>query len=287
MAAEGVAQVQELMAEVLPAPDVPVPERRRAYDELLAHFPPPESVAFEAVDVDGVPGYWVFDEQADPAPVTLYLHGGAYGLCSVRTHANAIARIASASGGRVLGIDYRLAPEHPFPAAVDDTVTAYRWLLREGIDPAQVVVAGDSAGSGLALALLNVLREAGEPFPAGVVAICPWVDLADPAQAGTSLERYGGFYLNGADPANVLASPINGGFAGFPPLLIEAGGADGLLAQAEQLADKASAAGVDVQLNVWPGMIHVWHLFAPVIPDGTQVNERIGQWIRETATMRN
>ena len=286
MTSEGVAQVQALMAEVLPAPDVPVPVRRRAYDELLARFPPPASVTFETVDVDGVPSFWVFDERADPAPVTLYLHGGAYGLCSVRTHANAIARIASASGGRVLGIDYRLAPEHPFPAAVDDTVSAYRWLLREGVDPSQVVVAGDSAGSGLALALLNVLRKAGEPVPAGIVAICPWVDLADPAQAGTSLERYGGFYLNGANPASVLASPINGDFAGFPPLLIEAGGADGLLAQAEELAEKASAAGVDVQLNVWPGMIHVWHLFGDVIPDGARVNAQIGEWIRLTANDR-
>lgn len=283
MAAEGVERVQALMAEVLPAPDVSVPERRRAYDELLAHFPPPTSVTFDAVDADGVPGFAAYDIEADLVPVTLYLHGGAYGLCSVRTHANAIARIASASGGRVLSINYRLAPEHPFPAAVEDTVTAYRWLLRDGIDPAQVVVVGDSAGSGLALALLTVLREAGEPFPAGIVAICPWVDLADHSQAGTSLERYAGFYLNGADPANVLASPINGDFGGFPPLLIEAGGADGLLAQSERLAEKASAAGVDVELNVWPDMIHVWHLFAPVIPDGARVNERIGSWVRARA----
>jgi acetyl esterase/lipase len=280
---EGLDRVQVLVAEYLPATPQPPPERRVAWENLMANFPPPSEAIFEPVNAGGVPGAWVTSETADPFPITLYLHGGAYGLCSVQTHANTIARIALASGGRALGIDYRLAPEHPFPAAVEDSVAAYRWLLQQGVNPSQIVVAGDSGGAGLALALVTVLRDAGEPIPAGVVASCPWIDLADTSQSAGTLPTFAANYLAGADPTNPLASPIYADCAGWPPLLILAGGADGLLPQAEALADMASAAGVDVELDVWPAMPHVWHLYAGVMPDGDRGNERIGAWIRARA----
>jgi acetyl esterase/lipase len=279
----GLDRVQALVTEYLPAVSQPPAERRVVWEQLMANFPPPSAAIFEPVNAGGVPGSWVTSETADPSPVTLYLHGGAYGLCSVQTHANTIAGIALASGGRALAIDYRLAPEHPFPAAVEDCVAAYSWLVQEGVDPSQIVVAGDSAGAGLALAVVTVLRDAGEPLPAGVVASCPWIDLADPAQSASTLPTFAANYLAGADPTNPLASPIYADCAGWPPLLILAGGADGLLPQAKALADKASAANVDVTLEVWPEMPHVWHLFAGIMPDGDRGNERIGEWVRERA----
>jgi acetyl esterase/lipase len=281
---EGLDRVEALMAEHLPPPPQPVQERRVSWDNLMANFPPPPATIVEPVDAGGVPAAWFTADNNDPVPVTLYLHGGAYGLCSVRTHANAIARIALASGGRALGIDYRLAPEHPFPAAVDDCVAAYRWLLREGVEPAQIVVAGDSAGSGLALAVVIALREAGEPLPAGVVAICPWVDLVDPTNNPGTLPTFAASYLAGADPTNPLASPLYDSCADWPPLFVLAGGADDLLPQAERLADKAAAAGVDVTFEAWPALPHVWHLYAGVMPDGDRANERIGAWVRARAT---
>jgi acetyl esterase/lipase len=210
----------------------------------------------------------------------------------VRSHRALVARVAAASGARGLNVDYRLAPEHPFPAAVDDAVAAYRWLLEGGLDPARIVVAGDSAGGGLTVSTLLALRDAGDPLPAGGVCISPWTDLActgesitsraehDPMVQGPGLLDMAAAYLAGHDPRAPLASPLYAELHDLPPLLIHVGSAETLLDDATRLADRARDAGTAVELDVWDDMVHVWHAFAPLLPEADEAIGRIGAWVR-------
>ncbi len=203
------------------------------------------------------------------------------------------ARISRASGARVLAINYRLAPEHPFPAAVEDATAAYRWLLAQGIAPNRIVIAGDSAGGGLTISTLLALRDAKQPLPAAAVPISPWTDLAatgeslrtlagkDPMVQAEPLKEMAKLYLGKADAKNPLASPLYADFKGLPPMLIQVGGAEILLDDAKRVADKAKAAGVMVELEVWDEMVHVWHVFAKLLPEGQQAIDRIGRFVRE------
>jgi acetyl esterase/lipase len=212
---------------------------------------------------------------------------------SVNTHREMVARLSKAAGARALVLNYRLAPEHPFPAAVDDAVAAYRWLLSQNIQPSRVVVAGDSAGGGLTLATLVALRDAKVPMPAAGVCISPWADMegigesmttrakADPLVQKEMLLNMAKLYLGGKDPKNPLAAPLYADFHGLPPLLIHVGDAETLLSDATRVAERAKAAGVKVDLEVWDEMIHVWHLAAPILPEAQQAIEKIGKFIRE------
>jgi acetyl esterase/lipase len=222
----------------------------------------------------------------------LYLHGGAYQMGSPATLRHMIALLSAAAEARVLSVDYRLAPEHPFPAAVDDALTAYRQLLSDGTNPGDVAIAGDSAGGGLALATLVALRDAGDPLPAAAVVMSPWTDLAltgeslrtradvDVMVKPAGMPETAATYLAGADPRHPYASPLYADLHGLPPILIHVGDAEVIRDDSTRFAAEAEAAGVDVTLEVWDEMPHVWHAFVGLLPESDQAIERIGQWLR-------
>jgi acetyl esterase/lipase len=267
--------------------------RRQLIEDMTVGAPLPDGTVHTPVDAGGVASEWVEVPEGSSTATILYLHGGGYTIGSMRTHRALVARLAAASVARGLTIDYRLGPEHPFPAAVEDAVSAYRWLVRGGADPATVVVAGDSAGGGLTVALLLALRDAGEPLPAAGVCISPWTDLActgesmttraaaDPMVQRDGLRQMAAAYLAGADPRTPLASPLYAELHGLPPLLVHVGSAETLLDDATRLAEKARAAGVRVDLEVWDDMIHVWHAFAPLLPEAGDAIARVGGWVRD------
>ncbi len=289
-------QLEEIVQMMRSRPsrnDMPIEEARAALEALTGILPLPEDVRCEPVDAGGIPGEWVSAPGADPDRVIYHLHGGGYCVGSINTHREMVSRIARAAAARALIIEYRLAPENPFPAAVEDATAAYRWLLSTGVDPARLVIAGDSAGGGLTVATLVSLRDAGDPLPAAAVCLSPWVDLEALSESVTTNARTdpwfkregivlaGQAYLGSADPHTPLAAPLYADLHGLPPLLIHAGGAEMLLDDSTRLAEKAKAAGVDVTLDVWPDMIHVWHAFAAMLPEGQQAIDRIGEFVRQ------
>jgi acetyl esterase/lipase len=224
----------------------------------------------------------------------MHLHGGGYVLGSCNTHRALGTWLARAARTRVLMFDYRLAPEYPHPAAVEDAVRAYRWLLdEENLDPTGVAISGDSAGGGLTVATLVALRDRDVPLPGAGVAISPWSDLTlsgdsvdanadgDPQVTRWMLEEMAHQYLAGADPRTPLASPRYADLAGLPPLLIHVGAAERLLDDARSLAEAAAGAGVNVTLEAWPEMIHIWHAFAPLLPEALEGIDRIAAWLDE------
>ena len=280
------------------APPAPLPEQRAALELLVENYvghpvPLPEGTRVESVVADGVPAEWISQSNADSERVLLYLHGGAYVLGSFKSHRDLVARLSIASGVRGLLIDYRLAPEHVFPAAIDDAVTAYRWLLANGTKPEHIVVGGDSAGGGLTLALLQTLRDKNIPLPAGAVLLSPWTDLvgavesrttrdaADPWISGQAITFVSGFYAGTEDAHNPLISPIHADMHGFPPLFIDVGNDEVLLDDSLQVVEHAKAANVPVELTVWDGMWHVFQAFAYVLPEGQQAIEKMGTFIRK------
>lgn len=248
-------------------------------------------VKCETVSAGGVGAEWIAAPGAANDRVILYLHGGGYVMGSINTHRAMIARISRAAQARALAIDYRLAPEHPFPAAVEDATAAYRWLLAQGYHPGRIVLAGDSAGGGLVLAALIALRDAGAPMPAAAVPISPWTDMEgtgdsvktkaarDPMVQQDGLLSMAKMYVGQADPKNPLLSPLYADFRGLPPLLIQVGEAEVLLDDSTRVAERAKAAGVKVDLEVWDDMFHVWHVFAKLLPEAQQAIDRVGQFV--------
>ncbi len=279
-----------------PFPENPsVADMRQGFAMLAAKFPLTEEVRFTPVEAGGVPAAWIEAPNADPGRTIVYLHGGGYVIGSIATHRELANRLSRAAAARVLLLDYRLAPEHPFPAAVEDAVSAYRWLLQQGANPARTVIAGDSAGGGLAVAALVAGRDAGLPRPAAGVCLSPWTDMEglgdsmvsrahlDPMVQREPLLNFAKLYLHDANPRSPLAAPLYADLNNLPPLLIHVGTSEILYDDATRLADKARAVGVDVTLEPWEEMIHVWHLFAPMLPEGQQAIERVGEYIRQQA----
>ncbi len=279
------------------APPAPLPEQRANLELLVENYvghpvPLPEGTRVESVDADGVPAEWISLPDADSERVLLYLHGGAYVLGSFKSHRDLVARMSATSSVRGLLIEYRLAPEHVFPAGIDDAVTAYRWLLTNGTKPEHIIVGGDSAGGGLTLALLQSLRDKNIPMPAGAVLLSPWTDLvgkgesrttrdaADPWISAQAIAFVSGLYAGTADLNDPLISPVNADLHGFPSLLIDVGHDEVLLDDSLQIAEHAKAANVPVELTVWDGMWHVFQAFAYVLPEGQQAIEKIGTFIR-------
>jgi len=269
-----------------------VDELRAGLLKMFTQYPAPAALRREPVRAGGIPAEWVSMPGAAPERVVFYLHGGAYVRGSIVTHLNLIAGISHAAGARVLAIDYRLGPENPFPAAIDDAVAAYRWLIGQGMSPARVVIAGDSAGGGLALATLLTLRDGGDPLPAAAVLLSPWTDLAatgasiegraaaDPMLSREYLLDMARMYLGSADPRDPRASPVFADPRGLPPLLIQVGTAEVLYDDATRVAAQALAREIDVTFEAWPDMVHAWHLFAPVLPEGRRAIASIGAFIR-------
>ena len=270
----------------------PLEEWRAAFVPGDILHPLPDDVRVSAVNAGGVPAHWLTAPGADAGRVLLFLHGGGFELGSVRSDGELAARLGRASGMRVLFPEYRLAPEHPFPAAVDDVLATWRWLRTgQEVSAPSIAVAGDSAGGGLAVALLVAARDAGESLPAAAVLMSPTVDLTssgdsmteraaqDPVSTPVMLERFAAGYLAGADPKAPLASPLFASLAGLPPLLIQVGTADVLLSDAERLAAAAAAAGVDVMLETGEGLPHVYQLLLGT-PEAAEATERIGKFLR-------
>jgi len=269
-----------------------VEESRAGFEQLAQMFPLAADVRHEPVDAGGVPAEWVSVPESRADRVILYLHGGGYVIGSPSTHRELASRIARATRARALVLDYRLAPEHPFPAAVEDALAAYRWLLGTGVAPASISVAGDSAGGGLTLATLLALRDRKQPLPACGVCMSPWTDLegtgrsAQPGGADDPLLKLEGLREMGLHYAKAslrdpLAAPLHADYRGLPPLLIQVGTRELLLDDSTRVAGKAKAAGVDVTLEPWDGLIHVWQLFGPNMPEAVQAVERIGEFTRK------
>lgn len=276
-----------------PRPGNSVDEQRANFEAGVAKMAVPDGVYRTPVSAGGVDAEWLVPDGIQPREAILYLHGGGYVIGSLATVRPMASQLALDARARVLTIDYRLAPEHPHPAALDDALAAYRWLLDEGLKPAQLAIAGDSAGGGLTVATLVALRDRALDRPAAAVCFSPWTDLSlsgasldanaatDPQVQRWLLTEMAGHYLAGHDPRDPLVSPLYAELHGLPPLLIHAGRAEALIDDAVGLARAASDAGVDVTLECWDHMIHVWHGFAPVLPEATDALRRVGEWLME------
>jgi len=253
---------------------------------------PPTGTQITAIDANGVEAVRIAVRQARSNRYVLYFHGGGYLVGSELLFRDFTWRIGAAARASVLYFDYRLAPEHPFPAALEDAVKVYRWLAGH-LDPRCIAFMGESAGGGLALATLCKLRDEGLALPSAAVAISPWTDLAltgqslrlnaaaDPMMNVTTLPTAANHYLAGADPRHPYASPLYGDASGLPPTLIHAGSDEILLDDAVRMADKLRAAGNDVEIHVWPRMPHAWHLYARILPEGRDALKLIGTFLQK------
>jgi epsilon-lactone hydrolase len=289
----GIQAVRGHLAKLPPASALTIEQRRAQYDRAERVFPTPADVRIELVAAPDCPAEWLMPPGVRADTVVLYLHGGGYVIGSPRSHRHLAAAIARAAGARALVLDYRLAPEHPFPAALEDAIAAYQWLLREGIAPGRIVVAGDSAGGGLTVAALLALRDRGLPQAAGGVCISPWVDLtcsgksyvtkaaSDPIVTHDIITTLAEAYVGkGGDRTAPLASPVYADLRNLPPLLVQVGSEEMLLDDALGLGTRARAAGVDATVEEWPAMIHVWHWFLPMLDEAEQAIAVIGKFVR-------
>jgi acetyl esterase/lipase len=289
-----IAAVRALLAARQPAPGQPPPswaERRADMDAFGDMGSLPPGCLHEPMFAGSVRCERVVPQGARAERTILYLHGGGYVLGSPRSHRPMIARLADAAHAAAVAPAYRLGPEHRFPAAVDDAVEVYGRLLRGGSDPGGVVVAGDSAGGGLSMALALALKERGLPQPAGYVAISPWADLTqsaatystkaetDPMITKAGLDAMAQAYLGALDARDPLASPVFGDFEGVAPILIQVGSEEALLGDSLKLAELAGHARVDVRLEIWPEMIHVWHAFGGQLQAGRRAIVAAGEWM--------
>ena len=267
-------------------------ELRQAMDAIAMVVPAPEGTMVEPVDAGGVPAEWVSAPNVTSDRVVLYLHGGGYAIGSPAMVRNFVARLSASADARVLSVDYRLGPEHPFPAAVDDAVIAYHWLVAQGHPPERIAVSGESAGGGLTVAMLLALKQRRDQLPAAAVPISPWFDMeiagdisedADKVDGLTRghLEHFRTWYLGEGDRRAPLANPLHADLDGLPPMLILVGEREILLDDARRFVSKAQDAGINIDLEIVPEMIHIWHLFGPMFPEANAASDRVGAYIRE------
>jgi len=291
MSLQELATVREMLKGLASEEERSLEDFRTNYDQAGEAFGIPEGVTVEKTQMAGVPGEWLTPDGVGGKGALLYLHGGGYALGSTRSHRHMCAAIALALGSPVLLIDYRLAPEHPFPAAVEDAVAVYRALLDSGYDASGLAIAGDSAGGGLTIATLVAARDAGLAMPAAAVCISPWANLEnvgssysekadiDPMVNHDDLERWTGAYLGGMDRKAPLASPVHADLKGLPPVLVQVGEAEVLLSDSELLTQRLKAVGVPATLKVWSDMIHVWHWFGPILSEGREATREMADFV--------
>jgi monoterpene epsilon-lactone hydrolase len=271
-----------------------IAQMRKDIDSRGLNFGVKPDVKVEKISANGVPAEWTSTPDARTDRAILYLHGGGYVIGSLDSHRHLAAEAGRAAGMRTLAIDYRMAPEHPFPAAVDDTVAAYKFLLNSGIAASRIAIAGDSAGGGLVVGAILAIRDAGLALPGCAWCISPWVDMealgqsftdraaADPTVQAPTIKFMADTYLAGADPRSVYAAPLYGDLRGLPPMLIQVGACETLLDDSVRLARLAGVADVNVDLQIWPEMIHVWHLYHPVLAAGRRAIESGGSFVRSS-----
>lgn len=293
MTGSEIEKIRDRLAKRPPPDDLSIEERRNRIDRAERVFETPPEISVQPASLNGVSGERLTPPDARDKAALLYLHGGGYGIGSSRSHRHLAAGIARAAGLVTYVPDYRLAPENPYPAAVEDALSVYRALLEDGADPGRLAVMGDSAGGGLTLALMLSLRDRALPLPAATACLSPWVDLAvtgqsvvtkaavDPLTRPDALRDFADGYLGGADPRTPGASPMYADLTGLPPLLIHVGSEEVLLDDATGLAARAEADGVDVTLQVWPDMIHVFHWFWSTLREGNEAIGQIGTWLRD------
>ncbi len=270
-----------------------MPELRAEIEKGAGFFGKlPDGFTLEPVDIDGLPAEWMLPPGAAKDRAILYFHGGGYATGSIPAHRGIVAKFVSASDTGALLFEYRLAPEHPFPAALEDAVAAYRYMLAEGVAPERIVFIGDSAGGGLVLATLLAARDQGLPPPAGAVALSPWTDVkntgaswetnakVDPLTWRESQAVFAKYYAGDQDAGNPLMSPLYGDLHGLPPLLIYVGRDEMMLDDSTRFAAKAQAAGVAVTLHIGEGMFHCYPACAPLFPEATQAMEEIGAFVK-------
>jgi phosphinothricin tripeptide acetyl hydrolase len=273
--------------------DVTIEDQRARFDALADLFPQTGDVySAERTKIGGIAGEWVRTRASLADAALLYLHGGGFSIGSPKSHRHLAGALSIESGLPLFVADYRLAPEHKFPAALDDALAAYRGLIESGIAPDRLAIAGDSAGGGLTVSTLVAAREQGLPMPACAVAISPWCDLSqggeayrarakrDPIVSKGSLDSLALAFLGKTDPRTPLASPLYADLKGLPPLLIQVGTEEALYDDAVALKARAEDAGVEVSAESWGGMIHVWHIFHPILSEGRDAIARAGRFLR-------
>ncbi|MCJ8143198.1 alpha/beta hydrolase [Ancylobacter sp. A5.8] len=266
-------------------------ERRARMDEICAIDPPPADIVFTPFAIGGIPAEWSLAPERDAARVLLYFHGGGYCAGSIGSHRAMVGGVGKLAGIRTLAIDYRLAPEHPYPAALEDALAAWRFLGEQGYTPQSIAIGGDSAGGNLTLALLLRLQALGEPLPAAAWLVSPWLDLQmtgatldskadiDPLISRDYLTGLATAFLAGHDPADPAVSPLYADFTGLPPVLIQVGSSETLLDDAVRVAGALGAAEVHATLEIWPRMIHAWMLWSGRLADGQAASARAGEWL--------
>ncbi len=297
VSAQARAEIDRMVAgrrEAAARPSSPrtVEQDRRDWEAAARLTVLPKGARFQGVDAGGVKSEWMEMPPVNRDRVVLLLHGGGYSSGSPRTHRKLAANLSRAAFARVLTPDYRLAPEHPFPAGVKDALRAYGWLLDQGVAAGNVVVAGDSAGAGLALSMLVALRDAGAALPRAAVLMSAWTDLTtsspshginrklDVQVTRQGLREAGALYMDGRDPADPMASTLFAKLAGLPPLLLQVGGDEVLLDDSRLLAERARVAGVDATLRVFDSMWHVFQFHAPEVPEAQAAMNDIAAFIR-------
>ena len=290
MLQHGIEGIRAHLATLPAMRDMSVEEAREMYDKAQYVFELPEGVGVEKGAMGGIPAE-ILTPAEHGSGTFLYFHGGGYAIGSPVSHRHLVAALAAASRTRAVAPDYRRAPEHPFPAAVDDALACYRGLLDAGTTPGSIVVGGDSAGGGLTVATLLAIRDAGLALPAAGVCISPWADLTgeaesyathadrDPLVFREDIRRWGSAYLAGVDPRTPLASPLHADLSDLPPLLIQVGSEEVLLDDSRELAERCKGAGVEATLEIWDDMIHVWHWFGEYLDEAAKAVARIGSFV--------
>ncbi len=273
-------------------PETPMEKMRQDWDDLFSKTPCPVGAATEKVDAGGVPALKVTAKGAEPDRAILYLHGGGYVFGSPVSHRDLGEFLSRAAKATVFLLDYRLAPEHPFPAAVDDAVSAYQWLLDQGFKPGRIAISGDSAGGGLSFATLLSIRDKNLPRPACATPLSPWVDLecsgetmeskaaVDPIVQRELTRQLSDLYVTDGNLRQPLASPLYADLSGLPPMLIQVGDRETLLDDSRRIAARAKEAGVDVQIEIAEGQIHVYQIFANRLDEAVSAIDRLGQFIQ-------